>query len=406
MKGHFYKPHCKCEGKKTKKCSCGAKWSYIVDIGTDPKTGKRKQKKKGGFKSKTEAQAAAALLVADLQLGTHVNETNKSFEEFAYEWLSMYEATGQVKVSTVRVRKHEISRLLDYFAKLKLRDITKNMYQNALLDLKKRGFADNTISGAHRTGRMIFKKAIELDLIKKDPSEFAVIPKAQKTVEELEQEDEIPNYLEKEELALFLHTAKEEGLDRDYPMFLLLAYTGMRVGELCALKWKDVDFEEETISITKTYYNPTNNTKKYHLLPPKTKTAKRKIDIDPSVLQQLEKLHLEQKKVKMKNRDSYHDADFVFAKLIKNPGYPELIKVVEIRMKRLLKLAGLNMELTPHSLRHTHTSLLAEAGVSLLEIMERLGHKDDNTTKNVYLHITKTMKKEASHKFARLMENL
>jgi integrase len=62
--------------------------------------------------------------------------------------------------------------------------------------------------------------------------------------------------------------------------------------------------------------------------------------------------------------------------------------------------------LTPHSLRHTHTSLLAEAGTSLEQIMERLGHTDDKTTKQVYLHMTKTMKKEASHKFAKLMENL
>ncbi|AVF24655.1 integrase [Paenibacillus larvae subsp. larvae] len=74
-----------------------------------------------------------------------------------------------------------------------------------------------------------------------------------------------------------------------------------------------------------------------------------------------------------------------------------------------MKIAGLNkelLELTPHSLRHTHTSLLAEAGVSLPEVMERLGHKDEDTIKNIYLHVTKEMKKEASQKFARLMENL
>ena len=69
-------------------------------------------------------------------------------------------------------------------------------------------------------------------------------------------------------------------------------------------------------------------------------------------------------------------------------------------------MAGLSPELTPHSLRHTHTSLLAEANVGLEEIMDRLGHSDDDTTKNVYLHVTKEMKKEASHKFAQLMRNL
>jgi len=75
-------------------------------------------------------------------------------------------------------------------------------------------------------------------------------------------------------------------------------------------------------------------------------------------------------------------------------------------MPRLLKTSKLPEELTPHSLRHTHTSPLAEAGVGLEEIMERLGHSADEITRKVYLHITKTKKKEASQKFSELMRNL
>ncbi|WP_236693862.1 tyrosine-type recombinase/integrase [Sporosarcina globispora] len=54
------------------------------------------------------------------------------------------------------------------------------------------------------------------------------------------EEEEVPKYLEKEELALFLKTAKNYGLEHDYLMYLILAYTGIRVGELVALKWKDI----------------------------------------------------------------------------------------------------------------------------------------------------------------------
>lgn len=109
----------------------------------------------------------------------------------------------------------------------------------------------------------------------------------------------------------------------------------------------------------------------------------------------------------MKYRVVYHNEDFIFASIDEMlPGYPLYIKKIENRMRRLLKIAKLNSNLTPHSLRHTHTSLLAEAGVSLPQIMERLGHKDEDTTKNVYLHVTKEMKKEASQKFKELMENL
>ena len=104
--------------------------------------------------------------------------------------------------------------------------------------------------------------------------------------------------------------------------------------------------------------------------------------------------------------DTYHNNDFIFAKMERQFGYPIVIKTVQNRMARLFRIAGLNPALTPHSLRHTHTSLLAEAGVSLEQIMDRLGHTDDQITKNVYLHVTQEMKKEASQKFSELMRSL
>ncbi|WP_234293380.1 tyrosine-type recombinase/integrase [Fictibacillus sp. FJAT-27399] len=61
----------------------------------------------------------------------------------------------------------------------------------------------------------------------------------------------------------------------------------------------------------------------------------------------------------------------------------------------LKKTPSINKRLTPQSLRHTHTSLLAEAGVELLKIMDRLGHTEDETTTQVYLHITKSRKKRS-----------
>jgi integrase len=392
--------------KKYQKKDGSTAYMFKADLPPDPRTGKRRQTTKRGFKTKKEAQLAAAKLLEEVTTGNYIQEENILFKDFANEWLKMYEFGGSVKISTVRVRKHEVNNLNKYFANSKLKNITKKMYQDALIDLKKKKeFADNTISGIHATGRMIFQKAIELDLIKSNPTEYAKVPKTQETVEMIENQVEVIKYLEKEELALFLKTAMEKGLERDYIMFLVLGYSGMRAGELVALKWKDIDFGEQTISITKTYYNPNNNTKEYQLLPPKTKGSIRTIEMDPFVIDELKKYRFEQNKLKMLFRDVYYDHDFVFAKVENNPGYPEFIKTIENRMRRLLKLSGLDETLTPHSLRHTHTSLLAEAGVGLHEIMDRLGHVDDSTTKNVYLHVTKTMKKEASQKFGELMKS-
>lgn len=69
---------------------------------------------------------------------------------------------------------------------------------------------------------------MEMEVLRKDPSEFTLVPKEQETVKDLEENRYLPNYLEKQELKQFLQTAKKMGLDQDYPIFLLLAYTGLR----------------------------------------------------------------------------------------------------------------------------------------------------------------------------------
>ncbi|RFU64462.1 site-specific integrase [Bacillus sp. V59.32b] len=189
----------------------------------------------------------------------------------------------------------------------------------------------------------------------------------------------------------------------DDAIFITLSYTGIRVGEIVVLKWKDIDFDNHTIYITKTYYNPDNNTVKYQLVPPKTKKSRRKIVVDTVALKKLKE---EQVMIIQHLGASYNDNSYVFANVYRHPGYPILIKFVESRMARILKQTELNSNLTPHSLRHTHTSLLAEAGVGLEEIMERLGHHDDEVTRRVYLHVTNQMKREASDKFSKLMSSL
>ncbi|MGX2958073.1 tyrosine-type recombinase/integrase [Peribacillus sp. JNUCC 23] len=149
-------------------------------------------------------------------------------------------------------------------------------------------------------------------------------------------------------------------------------------------------------SITKTYYNPKNNTLEYQLVTPKTRKSRRRIIVDEEVLNTLNEHKNAQNQVIKRLSTDYYNKDFIFSKMERQYGYPIVIKTLQNRMARLLRMADLNPELTPHSLRHTHTSLLAEARVSFEQIMDRLGHTDDQITKNVYLHVTQEMKKEAS----------
>jgi integrase len=385
----------------------GELWMFIIENGIDPQTGKRRRVVRRGFKKQKEAKDAAKELEYQLGLRNLDTKGNITFEEMAEEWLSVYGLTDR-KISTLRVRHHEIGHLNGYFARLKLKDVTKKMYQNALNDLKNhKELAHNTISGIHGTARMIFKRAMEQDLIFLDPTQFAFIPKDKKTVEDIENANIQEKYLEKDELKLFLDKAKELN-EETYTILFILAWTGFRAGELVALKWTDINFHEKTISITKTYYNPTNNTKEFSLLPPKTVGSIRKIIVEDEVIRVLQRHQVRLKAIKLLVGKEYYDKDFVFGRM--NPpyfGYPHFIKTVENRMESVLKqLPSIQKHLTPHSLRHTHTSLLAEAGVELLQIMDRLGHTDDETTTQVYLHITKDRKKEASHKFGELMRNL
>ncbi len=389
MKGHIYKR--------------GKTYTYVIDLGKDPITNKRQQKTKGGFKTKKEAEAALAKIQTEYNEGTYINQSEITFKEFVNKWMELYKKTG-VKENTVLKRVHETGVMLDYFKEAKLQNISTPIYQDFLLSLSDQ-FAESTIRKINITGRMVFRKAIELKYIRENPTEYVVIPKKPKTLEESMQED-VPKYFEKDELQEFLECAKKDINVQSYYIYLTLAYTGMRIGELCALQWKDIDFDNKTINIYKNYFNAKNKVTEYKLTTTKSESSKRIIVIDDFLVAALKKHRAWQSQLILLTGDTWHKKDFVFTKYLRYAGYPETPNQIEKKMDLIIEKNNIKKKLTPHNLRHTHTSLLAEAGVSLEEIMERLGHKNDTVTRNIYLHITKDMKKDASQKFAELMKSI
>lgn len=172
--------------------------------------------------------------------------------------------------------------------------------------------------------------------------------------------------------------------------FATLAYTEVRLGEMLALKWSDLDFAKETLRITNTYFNPNNGKESYELLTPKIKKSIRTIMNDEDLISLFKAHKREQTELKMKYRLVYNDQNFIFAE---NTGHPMVMKQVALRLQRLMKHMNIKKHITPHSFRHTHTSLLIEAGAGIKEIQERLGHSDINTTMNIYAHMTKNIEK-------------
>lgn len=379
----------------------GSKWAYRAYAGKDPITKKDKQASKSGFSTKKDAQLAAALFERQFHNGEYIEPSAITFETLSKNWLEHYFAQG-AKQSSHRARKIALNHVTQKFGDTLIQKINKQNYQD-MIDKLAVLFSSNYISSIHSSANMVFTYAYENNLISTVPSKDIKLPKKKKTVEELEVQNINEKFLEKEELEEFLLVAKKEGLESDLLTFSTLAYTGLRIGEMIALKWNDIDINNLTLRVYKTYYNPTNNKKNYQLLTPKTESSVRTISIDPILVELLKHHKKEQNLIAKNNGTFYKDNNFIFST---NEGFPKTIKHISTRLQRLLKRTTISKHITPHSFRHTHTSLLIEANVHIKEIQERLGHSDINTTMDIYAHMTKNIKKEASIKFGNLMKNL
>lgn len=381
------------------------RYTFRYDI-PDPATGERIQKETPAFNTAKEAYEKGIRIKAKLLTGTYIDEKNILFPDWADQWLAIYEATGKVKQRTVYTRMFSLKIAKERFAGTKLKELTAFQYQELLNDMRRDGFAKSTIDLLHAPMKMLYRKAIQLKMIENNITAEVEIPTFQQTVEQLETEEELPQYLEKEELAKLLKTAREMDDPQGFHALFVLAYTGMRIGELCALKTSDIDEVNRSISITKTLYDRFG-VLNFQLNTPKTKSSIRKIDVSETVIKILRQQAAWRKEYRISVADKYYkEAEFVFVNEKKLPGYPSPMKRFDEFMKLALEKAGLPTTLTPHSLRHTYTSLMAEAGVELPAIQRLLGHLNDNVTRRVYLHVTKPKKREAVEKLDSLMNGL
>ncbi len=200
-------------------------------------------------------------------------------------------------------------------------------------------------------------------------------------------------FLEAEELNQLLKALEEEGQPLWYTYFHLLAYTGMRRGEALALTWSDIDWKKSTITINKNITVGKGN-REYLKLSSKTDAGNRVVDIDRKTLLVLKEWNT----LKIRPISRYN---FIFPNskgnwICLSKPLQHLNRVCE---RNNLKKIGL------HVLRHTHCSLLFEAGWSVKSVQDRLGHDDIATTMQIYNHVTDRTKKENMDNFAKYMES-
>ncbi|WP_082332587.1 tyrosine-type recombinase/integrase [Lysinibacillus contaminans] len=151
----------------------------------------------------------------------------------------------------------------------------------------------------------------------------------------------------------------------------------------------DIDLDKKIIHINKTVYAKKSIRGDFELTPPKTFGSVRSVDIDDIVVEKLKLLY------QWREDREWITSDFVFGD---KEGIPPTVKMLNQTVRRLGALTDINKQFRTYILRHTHISLLAEAGVDLNFIMNRVGHKNSETTTKIYLHVTSGMRVAATEK--------
>jgi integrase len=259
-----------------------------------------------------------------------------------------------------------------------LNKLTQADLQKFFNDMKKNGritnvesrgseMADRSVRSCYAVCSMALDRAVKDNLIHSNPALGCKLPPM--TGKEMK-------VLTTEEMQRFLIQAKEEGM---YELFLLELTTGMRRGELLALKWSDLDFKTGKLNIDKQVY-PVGG--KLIVSEPKTKAANRTIILPPAMVEIL----AEYKKQIF--------SEWMFPSRIKpeqpvDPGY------VRKRLQVILERAGCK-KVRFHDLRHTFATMSLEHGMDVKTLSTIIGHVSSSTTLNIYTHVTNEMQKNAA----------
>ncbi|MFW5437080.1 tyrosine-type recombinase/integrase [Paenibacillus apiarius] len=372
----------------------GYKWMYKYYSSIDPVTGKKKPSTKRGFNTKKEAQLHAAQTEQEIASGTFIQEAKSpTFEDVYNQWYATHSPT--IKPPSRRaVRSNFKQQILPHFGKLKMKDITKPYCQEVVNKIAKK---IKSVDNMRMYANQVFEYAIKMDIIQTNPMEYVVIPRKDtefNATEHVEKRD----YWEKHEIKQFLNILKKDYPLMDYVMFHLLIYTGGRKGEVLALHEPDIDFKNKTLILNKTLYQENNA---YTFQTPKTASSRRSISLDEVTFKLLRKWITSEKERLLELGQKWSEKQLLFSR---QDGTPLRLAYPNDKLKEIIRKHNMH-EITVHGLRHTHASLLFEAGASIKEVQERLGHSDSKMTMDIYTHVTKAVKEKTATLFGEFMRS-
>ncbi|MBY0098683.1 MULTISPECIES: tyrosine-type recombinase/integrase [Bacillaceae] len=348
----------------------GSTWTYVVDIGKDPETGKRQQKTKGGFKKKKDAEAALLNILKELEEGEYIEPSNKIFSSYIEEWFQHY--GKRVKETTAFSRRFTVDKHLireNPFHNKPLSKITSKDIDN-LYNLKlDEGYSTNTIRKIHQMLHQALEQAVKWNMIKTNPVSKTAPPSIKTKDFKIWSFDEVHAFLE------------VSRKNRHYIMFLLAIYTGMRKGEILGLKWSDIDFEKKVIMVQRSVARISGLG--YIFSSPKTKKSIRQVPIPDFFIEELLTHKKTQEEWKKRSGTQYQELDLVIST---ETGTIQDPRNVLREMRKICK----NAKVTPirfHDIRHTHASILIAEGVDIVKVASRLGHTNPKITLEIYAHL-------------------
>lgn len=337
--------------------------TYYFSVYVTYKDGERKRILRRGFKTSKEAQLAEAKALIDAK---NTTSSNPKMENVLKEYIKWYEKRR--KESTTYNLKGTINRyILPFFEGMNIknvvgRDIMK--FHDYLLD----NLAVTTSKAIHRDLVAFFNYAIRMEYVEGNPaSEVGNI-----TVKE----DRNVNFWTLQEFKKFLTVVDNQ---RYRAMFMLLFYSGARIGEVLALTWSDVDFEDHIIDINKRYYRTTINT-------PKNKSSVRKLKIPNHTVDLIKKLY----------RRRFKDDYFIFGEFYKPLNQSTVSSQFHKYLDRFIIDGQQTLKrIRLHDFRHSHASYLINRGYDIQIVSKRLGHSKVSTTYDIYSHLYPNKEDEA-----------
>ena len=333
------------------------KFSYI-----DPISGETKTKYTRGFASKREAKQFEEDFLENLTIPEEEEEEIiKTFGDVFQEYLASHKRSD-IKESTLETKFNIFNKhIFPYFEDMPITDINDDVIAEWQMEIKNKTLQNGKpFSQAYlRTIQCQFNSIINYA---KDKGYLSQNPLVD--IKNMGAKGIRVQFWTLEQYEKFAYHAMN--YPRYYYAYEILYWCGLRVGELLALTLKDIDFEDGTISITKTYHFMDGQDV---LTSPKTPSSNRKVSMPAFLIDEIK----EYVDMIYKPKDDERLFQFRRTQLNKNLEY-------------LIEQHGLK-KITIHGLRHSHVSLLISKKYDIFEVSKRIGHKSIVTTQNIYGHL-------------------